>query len=210
MSTAAQRAAAELRRDPARSDRLIADQAACDHHVVSCARRSLEQSGAIPAVPRPQRAPRFRNGPRRGGRALSAAALYPRATPRELAARFGLPYQSAWWALREQARRQQPQPAAGPRFAALPKPPDFSRGLCTTVRPSQRSWWTSSDTSERQAAARMCAGCPVLEACRAWSLALPWSDRDAVYAGMSPGERARRKREALAEFTKQALRGYRG
>jgi hypothetical protein len=205
MSTAAQRAAAELRRDPARSDRLIADQAGCDHHVVSRARRSLEQSGVIPAVPRPQRAPRFRNGPRQGGRALSAAALYPRATPRELAARFGLPYQSAWWALREQARRQQPAPAPGPRFAPLPPAPDWSRGLCTTVKPSQRSWWTSSDRDERQAAARMCAGCPVLEPCRQWSLSLPWSDRDAVYAGMSPAERARRKREYLREIARQAL-----
>jgi hypothetical protein len=71
-----------------------------------------------------------------------------------------------------------------------------------------RAWWTSSDRDEREAAARMCAGCPILEPCRQWSLCLPYSD-SSVWAGMSAAERARRKREYLNELARQALKGYR-
>jgi hypothetical protein len=73
-----------------------------------------------------------------------------------------------------------------------------------------RAWWTSADRSEREAAQRMCAGCPVLEPCRAWSVsaALPYSD-SSIWAGMSAAERARKRREYLNELARQALKGYR-
>jgi hypothetical protein len=41
-----------------------------------------------------------------------------------------------------------------------------------------------------------------------WSLCLPYSD-SSIYAGTSAAERSRRKREALAELTRQALKGMR-
>jgi hypothetical protein len=168
-SPAARRAERELRRDPARSDRLIASELKADHHVVSQTRKRLEQAGDIPRVPPHQRAQRYRNGPRRPG-------------------------------------RSGPEPPP-PRFT-LPPPPDWSRGLCTTAPRYQRSWWTSADGTEREAARRLCAGCPVLAECELWSLALPWDDRSAIYAGLTPGERIRRKREVRDELTRQALKGW--
>jgi Transcription factor WhiB len=112
---------------------------------------------------------------------------------------------------RSAARHASPRqpPRQDPRPPQFPPPPDWSRGLCTTVPQRMRSWWTSADRSEREAAARMCAGCPVLEPCRAWSTAaLPMSD-SSVWAGMSAAERARRRREYLRELARQALKGYR-
>jgi hypothetical protein len=210
--TAAQRAAAALRTDPHRSDRLIASETATDPSTVRRTRSRLEASRDIPAVPVRDREQRYPNGPRSPGKrpALEAAARYPKAAPAELAARFGLPYSSAHWALREVARRR-PAPAAhaDQGQVSLPPPPDWSRGLCTTLPRHQRSWWTSDDLTERQAAARYCQDCPVLGPCEAWCLALPWSDRSAVYAGMLPGARQKRKREIRAEITRQVLQGVR-
>jgi hypothetical protein len=95
----------------------------------------------------------------------------------------------------------------GRAFAAeLPPPPDWSRGTCTLVPASQRSWWTSEDRDERQAAARMCAGCEIREQCAEWSMSLPVTDDAAVYAGLLPAERLRRKRELLHEIA-IAVRG---
>jgi hypothetical protein len=91
---------------------------------------------------------------------------------------------------------------------SLPPPPDWSRGLCTTVKPHMRAWWTSSARDEREAAARYCQRCPVLAACERWSLALPWDD-DTVYAGLDRTERNRRKRAVRDEITRQALEGVR-
>jgi Transcription factor WhiB len=83
-----------------------------------------------------------------------------------------------------------------PQHWELPKPPDFSRGACTTAKPHMRGWWTSSGREEREAAATLCRSCPVLAECESWSLALPLGDDAAVYAGMTPAQR-RRKRQAL-------------
>jgi len=79
---------------------------------------------------------------------------------------------------------------------------DFSRGLCTTVKPAQRRYWTSSDPGEREAAAHMCAGCPVRQPCADWSLALPASD-PGIYGGLSQSERVRRRREWLIQIAAQ-------
>jgi hypothetical protein len=100
--------------------------------------------------------------------------------------------------------RQAEASTRGSRFQ-LPPAPDFSRGLCTTLPATQRTWWTSSDHSERQAAARMCAGCPILAPCEAWAMALPAADNQAVYAGLLPDERLRRKREVLNAIAAQVL-----
>jgi hypothetical protein len=161
-ASAAERAAAGLIADPARSNRLIAAGAGCSERVVRRVRDELEASGTIPDAP--VRVPRARPGPAAG----SAAALRAGRRP--------------------------------PPVIELPPAPDWSKGLCTQVKPSMRSWWTSSDRDEREAAARMCQCCPVLAGCEQWSLALPWSDRDAVYGGMSPAERQRRKRQVRLEM----------
>jgi hypothetical protein len=92
-----------------------------------------------------------------------------------------------------QAARIRPKTDRWPSFTNLPRPADFSRGLCTTVRAAQRAFWTSSDPGEREAAAHMCAGCPVRGPCADWSLALPASDTS-VYAGLSHAERIKRRR----------------
>ena len=89
-----------------------------------------------------------------------------------------------------------------PAIPQLPPAPDFSKGLCTTTPPAQRAWWTSEIRDEREAAARMCQGCPVRPDCTQWSLALPLSD-PAIYGGMSQRERTRRRREWLAAVTAQ-------
>ena len=109
-------------------------------------------------------------------------------------------------AIGRELRREQQQtgesPNRWPPVTGLPKPPDFSQGLCTTVSPSRRTWWTSDDRDEREAAAHMCAACPVREPCEAWSLALPASD-PAVYAGLTPAERRKRRREWLLAIARQ-------
>ena len=81
-----------------------------------------------------------------------------------------------------------------PRIPDLPRPPDWSRGVCAHVPASQQTWWTSSDPVLREAAAHLCEGCPVLELCAEWSLALPVHDI-AVWGAMSRQERLRRKAE---------------
>ncbi len=43
----------------------------------------------------------------------------------------------------------------------------------------------------------MCKCCPVLAACREWSLSLPVTDTS-VYGGMTANERARARRERAA------------
>jgi DNA-binding Lrp family transcriptional regulator len=207
--SALSRVMAELRRDPARSDRAIAQAAGAHQADAWRIRRRLQAIGTIPRTS--DRVAR----PRRPGRALSAAAALPQATPRQLADAFDLPYSSAKWALAEHARRHGTTPAPRARppvqipVTELPPAPDFSQGICAQVKPSMRSWWTSADKDEREAAARMCAGCAIQDDCATWSISLPWSDRDAVWAGMLPGERLRRKRELRDQITRQALAAIR-
>ena len=76
----------------------------------------------------------------------------------------------------------------------LPPMPDLSRGVCVTgALPG--AYWTSKLNVERSAARLACTTCPVLEACRAWSMNLPASDAT-IYGGMTAKERVGRKREA--------------
>ena len=105
-------------------------------------------------------------------------------------------------ALRQQQQASGESPNRWPPVTGLPKPPDFSKGLCTTVKPAQRGWWTSENRDEREAAAHMCQGCPVREPCTAWSLALPASD-PSVYAGLSQAERVKRRRQWLLAIARQ-------
>lgn len=97
-----------------------------------------------------------------------------------------------------------------PQIQSLPRPPDWSRGICAHVPPSQQRWWTSTDPILREAAASLCLGCPILLPCAEFSLALPVTD-NAIYAGMSQAERLRRKREErrLAAIDKPSPRNLR-
>jgi hypothetical protein len=95
-----------------------------------------------------------------------------------------------------------------PPIIDLPKPPDWSAATCQRVPFPVRAYWTSDARDERAYAATLCGRCPVLEACRTWSLALPVVDM-AIYAGMSQAERLRRKRAAMRELAKQAMAGIR-
>ena len=116
-------------------------------------------------------------------------------------------------ALGRELRKQQQASGESPNrwpppVPELPKPPDFSQGWCTKVHPSRRGYWTSSDPGEREAAAHMCAGCPVRDPCADWSLALPASD-PSVYAGLSHSERMKRRRAWLLQIAAQ-VRNPRG
>lgn len=97
-----------------------------------------------------------------------------------------------------------------PAIQPLPRPPDWSRGTCAHVPPSQQSWWTSTDPILREAAAHICETCPILLPCAEFSLALPVTD-NAIWAGMSQAERLRRKREErrLAAMDKPSPRNLR-
>lgn len=77
------RAEAELRADPYRSNRLIAQIAGVEHHAVGRARRRLEAAGVI--EPTAKRVPRYPLGPRQLGRAQQAVAdLGPGCTTRQI------------------------------------------------------------------------------------------------------------------------------
>ena len=63
--------------------------------------------------------------------------------------------------------------------------PDLRKGYCATCGPDKRDLWTSGHPADLKAARSMClAACPVLDACRAWSLTLPDTD-GAIYGGLS-------------------------
>jgi len=88
---------------------------------------------------------------------------------------------------------------AEPERVSAPPAPDLSDGLCVIAPPHQRGYWTSRSQPERTAARRLCERCPVIAACREWSLTLPVTDT-AVYGGMSHEQRlaARRERQVAA------------
>ncbi len=104
------RAEAELLRDPARSDHLIAQLARCTPQRVSVWRRALERSGDIEHVKPAARAQRPRVTPfrSRARTAIEAGAQVP-----EQVMAFGLSYSAACAALaRIQRRPQLPDAAA--------------------------------------------------------------------------------------------------
>jgi hypothetical protein len=259
---AAQRAAAELRKDPCRSDLSVAQAARTSNQTVRRVRALLVSLYQIGDVPQDKR--QHQPMPRLPSRTRAAIqALGPGATARQVAALAGVNRQSAWRALkvnpqaadlaaavdsiqvlrviprrcaqcrtpftpdrlnrlyctpdckaaaeREQARRSHARQASPDPFPAIPDfppAPDWSRGLCTTVKASQRTWWTSEIRTEREAAQLMCQGCPVREPCAAWSLSLPLDDA-AIYGGMSQAERIRRRSALRAEIIRQVTAGIR-
>jgi hypothetical protein len=223
------KAAHQLTIDAARSNEAIAALSGTSVWAAREARKRLERIGIIPAIPARQRTrkpyPQLRSPARD-----AILALGPDATPRAVADLAGVSMQAAWRALQRLRPRLRDCAAAAeafqvirpagtspssavprhaPQIPAFPPAPDWRLGLCTTVPPRMRSWWTSSDRDEREAAARMCQGCPVQPECAGWSLALPVTD-PAVYGGMSQAERLRRKRAALRELAREALAGWRG
>lgn len=261
---AAQRAAAELRKDPVRSDYVIAQAAGCSADTVGHTRRILENLYQIGRVPVSER--QRRPMPLQPSRTRAAiAALPPDATYRQIARAAGVSVQAAHRMLKTSPRladlaaatdqltvlKVNPLPCAycrrpfiparpdhcyctpeckkagvarrtsarhrdlghhlppsadpghpAPRIPALPAPPDWSRGLCTTVPARQRTWWSSEIRSEREAAALMCQGCPVLADCTQWSLSLPLSD-PAIYGGLSHAERRKARRAWLEAIAAQ-------
>jgi hypothetical protein len=104
-------------------------------------------------------------------------------------------------------RRGAGRQPAQPPIPDLPRAPDWSAGLCSTLPASQRAWWTSESPAERNAAADACLACPILEACSAWALAAgAFYTEGVVYAGMLPWElRDARKarRAALAALAEE-------
>jgi WhiB family redox-sensing transcriptional regulator len=98
--------------------------------------------------------------------------------------------------------KQPHAPEPWPNVPGMAPRPDLSLGRCTTMACPE--WWTSRDPGEREAACHACSSCPVLAACREWSLTLPLSDH-AIYGGLTQNgrirERARRRKAAeLASF----------
>ncbi len=166
------RAAAELISDPARSDRLIAEAARCDHATVHQLRRELEAAALIRPVPRALRAART-PPPRTPGKArLAIAALGLRATAAQVAARAGVSYQAGWQALRA-ASTQPPLPgrACGPQMHNDP--------------PYPVGW-----PSESAAAVRVCTTyCPVYARCATWALTQPHTP--GVLGGLTSEQRRR-------------------
>jgi hypothetical protein len=51
------------------------------------------------------------------------------------------------------------------------------------------SWWPTQADSPDELAVRICAGCPVRPECLAYALAA--GERDGVWGGLTPAERAR-------------------
>src|SRR5579864_9206661 len=96
---ARQRAADELRKDPARSDQLIAQAAGVGTTTVSSTRAILERRWLIGRVPVAQR--QRQPYPRQPSRTRDAIAqLGPHATPHRVAARAGVSLQAAYKALK--------------------------------------------------------------------------------------------------------------
>jgi hypothetical protein len=59
-------------------------------------------------------------------------------------------------------------------------------------------WWApGAGQPERKAARHVCHTCPLLLACREWSLSLPTTDTT-IYGGLTTNERLRAKRERAA------------
>jgi hypothetical protein len=87
-------------------------------------------------------------------------------------------------------------PVVRPYAPPLPRQPDLSAGKCSSPK-AKPGWWTSRDQREREAAIWACRSCPVLGACREWSLSLPVTDTS-VYGGMTANERARARRGRAA------------
>lgn len=67
---------------------------------------------------------------------------------------------------------------------------DGRRPRC--AEPADHLWWTSEDTSERERAARLCRGCPVLRLC---ADSAEEEHELFVWAGVDHGVRSTKKKE---------------
>jgi Transcription factor WhiB len=81
--------------------------------------------------------------------------------------------------------------------------PELSGAACR--RPGARpELWFSRDRAEREAARHICAGCPVLDACREWAIetASSTDQNGSIVGGLGAGERyaERRRRKQAAEL----------
>lgn len=234
----AARARAELRRAPARSDRLVAQAANCAPSTVHKQRRRLEQAGEIPHLTVRRQIPQ--RHPSRTRPVIERLGLD--ATPRQVADEAGVTWQAArqmlaklrdravpckgcgtlylprelpgggvpspycsqrckWTAGNERARSRHHPASDGQAaeaelhrvYRGVAPMPDLSRGYCATCNPDKRHLWTSGHPADLEAAAHMCNSvCPVLDACRAWSLTLPETD-GAVYGGLVWSDRIEAK-----------------
>ena len=119
---AGRRARAELYRDPARSDEVIAPLARCTPQTVRAVRRELEDAGTVRRVPVSERTRLPRPVPPSRTRD-AIRALGPEATPRQVADSAGVSIQMAW-------RELTAQRAA--RRSALP--PELAGGTCLRRR----------------------------------------------------------------------------
>lgn len=192
------RVAAELARDPARSDTLIATAARCTSRTVIRARRALEASGVIEPVPSRQRtwAAHPSRNPGAYARAAAQLAQDPHRTVREIATAARCTHPTVLRALR--ARAEQAASAAAAlealftraRLAARPRP-------CQPLTPAGGDpLFGVGWPGESPAAVRLClAYCLAAEACAAWSLTLP-DDTPGVYGGLTQAQRLARKRAA--------------
>jgi DNA-binding transcriptional MocR family regulator len=88
-----------------------------------------------------------------------------------------------------------------PATPQLPARPELDGALCATV--ADPGLWTSPRQADRAAAIRVCERCPVLDACRAWSMSLPTTD-SAIYAGMNASERIAARRELARQQLAEA------
>lgn len=196
-----ERAAAELRRDPARSDLLIADIARTSVKTVTPMRRQLEAAGEIPVIPPGRAARAGRPIPGRPPVALEAAHAAIEAgarTAREIMDVTGLPYQVAWRALQRwpppPPLRYRP-PAVVFRMMEQPAVEMQLGGLCFV--PNQRPVWTSDNADDRALAVRICKTCSVrVHFCGPWALRNIPPDDDAIYAAMDGARRAERRAAA--------------
>ena len=184
-ATAAARALID---DPHRSDQLIAEAAGCSRATAWHARAQLESMGLIPVVRPPQRATRLPRAPRYADAAASTDALTVSVSARCPRCRQPFTFvPHPHRPLRRYCGSCGPARRL-PRVIELPPQPEFSRATCAVSPPPMRAWWTSGDRTQREAAAALCATCPVLSECARWSLSLP-PDDDTIYAGMGADER---------------------
>jgi hypothetical protein len=65
-------------------------------------------------------------------------------------------------------------------------PPELRAGTCAS-HPDPDLWEApATDPARREAAQHLCASCPALVQCRAWSLALPaQADLDVILGGLT-------------------------
>jgi hypothetical protein len=86
----------------------------------------------------------------------------------------------------------------------LPAPPDLRDAACR--RFFIPDMWASGDPEDREAARHVClTTCPVLEACRAWSLTLPLDVRGTI-AGLGQSERQQIRRQQREAAKAQAAK----